>query len=95
MKSLKALFAVSILATTSACSYLKVEVEHVSHPFAGFPFGPPNEEDYLNVAQACLGREGSGWYVEHCLGYKIGETGFYGPKLSYIGRVGRKFDFKD
>lgn len=89
--------AITILVVLcTACTYLRTEVEHVSHPFAGRPFGPPSQEDALNQANACLGKETSSnvralWYVENCLGYKIGDTGFYGPTLTYTGRVGVKF----
>ncbi len=67
---------------------LRGEYEHVSHPFAGFPFGAKDEEDALHtigtVGRCSMGRG----YVELGTGYKLREAGFYGPELTGTVRVG-------
>lgn len=90
------LLAICMGFLSTGCTYLKTEVEHVSHPLAGKPFGPSTEEDALTQANVCAGKETrSGvralWYAENCLGYKLDRSGFFGPELTYTGRVGVKF----
>ena len=85
----------AIIATTIAlagCSHLesiRIEEEHVSHPFAGPPFGPSNEEDALDHVEI-LGRYvfEHNLYIDMGLGYKLADEGLYGPKLTGTVRVG-------
>jgi hypothetical protein len=70
------------------------EVEHVSHPFAGPPFGPRTEEDTLNMINV-----GGTWskdnvYMDVGLGYKFTDSGFHGPPLSFDMRVGYRIPLK-
>lgn len=85
-----------ILGTCSGCTSLSVEYEHVSHPFAGPPFGPRNEEDTIDHINACAVRE---WQVSErlnaygssCVGYLLTDGGFYGPSLTGTLRTGLSF----
>lgn len=77
----------------SGCTYATVELRHTSHPFAGPPFGPKSEEDSLNTANACAGRSKAGIFLEHCLGYKLSDGGFYGPEVTYDVRAGVRFEW--
>jgi hypothetical protein len=67
---------------------LGAEYEHVSHPFAGYPFGEKVEEDALHtvgtIGRCSMGRA----YVEGGVGYKVRDGGFYGPDLTGTLRVG-------
>ncbi len=88
-----ALLAACLIAL-QGCTYLSAEMQHVSHPLAGPPFGPKTEEDSLNTVNACAGRERQGWYVEQCLGYKLTDGGVYGPKLTYEARFGKRIQLR-
>jgi hypothetical protein len=90
MKKICIALLLSCCALTG-CTSLSLDASHTSHPFAGPPFGPASEEDSLNSISACLQREARGWYAEQCLGYKIGDGGFYGPRLIYTARAGMKW----
>lgn len=90
---MKALIALASMAILCGCTYATTEIRHISHPTAGPPFGPKTEEDSLNTANACIGVERKGWFFEHCLGYQLGDGGFYGPDLTYDARVGKRFEF--
>lgn len=65
-----------------------LEYEHVSHPFAGYPFGAAVEEDALHtvgtIGRCSMGRT----YLEGGVGYKVRDGGFYGPDLTGVVRVG-------
>ncbi len=91
--ALRALAFLLVWLLSQGCSYLKLEAEHISHPMAGYPVGPADQEDTLNQVNACLGKRArlgvrAMWYAEHCLGYKVTDGGFYGPSLTYTGRTG-------
>lgn len=95
---IKTLLAFALLLLCSGCTYVRSEIEHVSHPFAGKPFGPASEEDTLNQANLCFGKEWTTgpkllWYTENCLGYKLTDGGVYGPDLTYTGRAGAEYRF--
>lgn len=79
-------------ASLSACSGMRVELEHTSHPLAGAPFGPRSEEDSLNTLNVVKRIERGRYYSEIGLGYKIGDGGFYGPDLTGTVRIGVKLD---
>lgn len=88
----KRISAVAAVIALSGCSVLApttavVGLQHVSHPLAGPPFGPRNEEDSLDQLTAGLRWEYGNVVVEQRLGYKYVDGGFYGPKLSYYGSV--------
>lgn len=69
-----------------------VELAHTSHPFAGPPFGPTDEEDSLDRVNGCLRKDKrNGVYWEGCIGYKYVDGGFYGPKMTFDGRIGKRF----
>lgn len=85
-----------ILAQCAGCTSMRVEYEHQSHPFAGWPFGPANEEDTLDLINACLVRsaqvsERVRSFGESCLGYRLVDGGFYGPELTGGFRAGFEF----
>lgn len=93
---MKRIFVVGLMLMTSGCALtehcdsmsLRIEHEHVSHPLAGYPFGPASEEDALDhvgpVGRCTVGRG----YVDMNLGWKIGDGGFYGPRLTGGVRIG-------
>lgn len=83
--------ALMILAATialSGCTSLRAEWEHTSHPFAGEPFGPANEEDVLDTANLIARRQSGRFYTEAGLGWKLADGGFYGPELTFTYRAG-------
>lgn len=70
---------------------IRAEVEHVSHPLAGWPVSASNTEDGLSQANVVARWQSGRVYVEHGLGWNLqGENGggFYGPALTYTGRIG-------
>lgn len=72
------------------CDQAKISVEytHISHPLAGYPFGPGTEEDAVHTAGP-MGRCDMGRaYVEGGLGWKVRDAGFYGPELTGTLNVG-------
>lgn len=90
-------FLASALALTAltGCSVLpdtaRVEVEHISHPLAGWPVSADNAEDGLSQANVIARWQRGRVYVEHGIGMNLqGENGggFYGPAMTYTGRVG-------
>lgn len=85
----------AVLMALPACSLaphqLHAEIEHVSHPTAGWPVSASNTEDGLSQASLIARWQKGRAYVEHGLGYNLqGEHGggFHGPALTYTGRVG-------
>ncbi len=89
------LIAAGLLGSLSGCTSLSMEAQHVSHPLAGPPFGPITDEDSLDAINACAQRETKKWYVEQCIGYVYTDGGFYGPKLIWQGRFGRKWKLRN
>lgn len=70
---------------------VSAEIEHVSHPLAGPPFGPSNEEDGLSQATLTARWQKGRVYAESGLGYNLqgrNGGGFYGDPLTYTGRIG-------
>lgn len=69
-----------------------VELEHVSHPTAGWPLEPQQgSEDALTHVQALAQWDHGGAYLALGLGVKVqGENGggFYGPALTGSVRAG-------
>lgn len=83
-------------ALLSACTTLqpdsvRAELDHISHPLAGWPVNASNNEDGLTQANVIARWQVNRVYVEHGLGWNLqGENGggFYGPALTYTGRIG-------
>lgn len=88
-----ALCVLFMVAMSGCANYATVEIAHTSHPLAGRPFTDRTDEDSLDRVNGCVGRERAGWYAEGCVGYKYGDGGFVGPRMTFDGRVGRKFRF--
>lgn len=93
---MRTISAVTLLATLlQGCAAMpatvRAELEHVSHPLAGWPVSAANTEDGLSQFNV-IGHWRSGRvYVEHGLGWNLQGRdggGFYGPGLTYTGRVG-------
>jgi|ERR1044072_80997 hypothetical protein len=89
--------AVAILGALTGCSVIgrmcdekqvALQYTHVSHPFAGWPFGEKDEEDAVHtvgpVGRCTHGRS----YVDIGVGYKVREAGFYGPEVTGTVNVG-------
>lgn len=73
----------------SACAGIKVEHAHLSHPFAGPPFGSQIEEDYVDTINVVGRIEMGRFYMEAGPGYKLNPGGgFYGPELTFSSRMG-------
>lgn len=76
---------------------LRLGVDHVSHPTAGWPVGSKNQEDGLTATTATAVWRRGAWYAETGLGLNLKGSnggGFYGPALTYHGRIGREFQLK-
>ena len=88
--ALLALSSSGCTSVRSVCDESRVDFQytHVSHPFAGWPFGPEDEEDAVHtigpVARCTVGRG----YVDLGAGRKITESGFYGPNLTGTVNIG-------
>lgn len=92
------LVALILLSQLGGCSAMRptgatVELEHVSHPLAGWPTGPSNEEDGLSQVSGLLEWDIAGFRLQQGLGYKLEQGGFKGPELTYTGRISRTFRF--
>lgn len=72
----------------------KLELEHVSHPMAGWPTGPKSQEDSLTQVNGIASWTISGIRVESGLGYSLLDKGFYGPSLTYTGRISKEWRLK-
>lgn len=86
--------AVAVVSCMGGCTSLRVEYEHVSHPFAGWPFGSADEEDTLDHVNACLVKRAGHMFSESCLGYRLTDGGFYGPDLTGTIRMGAEFSLQ-
>lgn len=81
--------AVALLAVAlTGCTTVSVDTMHVSHPLKGYPFGPSNEEDTLDVLGVTARKEFGKMYIEHSLQYRYIDGGFAGDDFIYTGRVG-------
>jgi hypothetical protein len=83
----KTILLVAALLFTG-CASVRAEWEHTSHPFAGPPFGPTNEEDNLDTINIIGRRQMGHAYVEMGVGYKLADGGFDGPELTFTSRFG-------
>lgn len=84
----------ALLLTTLAltgCTSVGVEIEHNSHPLAGWPVSARDTEDSLSQANVIARWQKGRVYAEQGLGVNLrGENGggFFGPELTYTARVG-------
>lgn len=96
---MKALALIPLFALATGCVEVtrlpdsgRLELEHVSHPLAGWPVSAANTEDALTQANLVLRWDVSKRvFIEQGLGYNIQGAnggGFYGPAFTYTGRVG-------
>jgi hypothetical protein len=92
MKRLALLLAITTLPACSALpTSVRAELEHVSHPMAGWPVSANNTEDGLSQANVIARWQKGHVYVENGLGYNLQGRdggGFYGPAVTYTGRIG-------
>lgn len=86
-----------LIATLTGCAHvpaaviptaIRTEIEHVSHPLVGWPISARNNEDALSTVNVVARWTRGSFYVENGLGYKLKDSGFYGPDLTYVGRIG-------
>lgn len=94
MKSLTLFLAVFLSGCALSPTSARVELEHVSHPLAGWPVSANDTEDGLSQANVILHWQSGRVYVENGIGVNLqGENGggFYGPGLTYTGRIGYQF----
>lgn len=91
MKKSIALAALLLSGCAVTPEYSGIEWEHISHPMAGPPFGPEDEEDALDHVNGYAGwHVGQRGYVEITSGYRLVDEGFYGPDWTGGIRVGVK-----
>lgn len=92
MKTTSAVLLLALLLPGCATpASVRAEVEHVSHPMAGWPVSAANTEDGLSQFNVIGHWQSGRIYVEHGIGYNLqgrNGGGFYGPGLTYTGRVG-------
>lgn len=89
----KAYQCLPLLAILAGCApnFVRLEADHVSHPFAGFPFGPADEEAQLTHVNALAEWQSGGWYLTAGVGVKVLERDqrdFVGPGLTGTVRAG-------
>lgn len=94
---LLAVLAVCVLALlATGCANLTpvLEVEHISHPGAGWPVGPADEEAQLTQGNALVRYRKGGLYIDAGIGVKLYEKSqldFVGPRVTGTVRVGYEF----
>ena len=86
-------------ALSGCATTVRVEAEHISHPFAGWPVGPKDQEDGVSVANVLLewGNASQGPYLDLGLGQNLQGAdggGFYGPSLTAVARAGYAWRIK-
>lgn len=62
--------------------------EHNSHPLLGPPFGPKNEEDWLDTLGLRCSWHKDRYYLELGLSQQLTDSGFYGDGFIFTSRVG-------
>lgn len=89
---MKYLMLIPLLAGCSVLpDRLDLEAEHISHPAVGWPVSPSSDEDGLSQVQVIARWQSGPLYMQHGLGYNLQGRdggGFYGPGLTYTGRIG-------
>lgn len=89
--SAAALLAIALPGCGVMPSSVRAEVEHVSHPLAGWPVSAGSTEDGLSQFNVIGHWQTGRIYVENGIGYNLQGRdggGFYGPGLTYTGRIG-------
>lgn len=84
-------FLIALAMVSCTPNLIRLEAEHVSHPFAGWPFGPADEESQLTQVNALAEWQEGPWYASAGLGYKVWRRNpydFAGPRLTGSVRVG-------
>lgn len=86
-----------VVVLLGGCTSLKpisalVELEHVSHPLVGWPVNHDPEAG-LSQVSGLLRWDLNGVLIEQGLGYNLDPQGFYGPRLTYTGRISKEFRF--
>jgi hypothetical protein len=85
------LAAVLLVLQGCASTSLQVEVEHVSHPTDGWPFGSRYEEDGLTQASVLAGWRFGRTYIDAGVGANLrgrNGGGFYGSPITGTVRAG-------
>ena len=80
-----------VVLSMTGCATVRIEAEHISHPGAGWPFGPCDEEAQITQLNALLHWQRNGWYADAGVGVKVYERsqwGFVGPSVTGTVRVG-------
>ena len=87
---MKGLIVVAALALTGCATPNSVSLEHmhVSHPLLGPPFGPKNEEDWLDTLGFRAAWHRDRYYMELGLSQQLTDSGFYGDGFIFTSRVG-------
>ena len=91
MKAIIVLTALALGGCAAMPDRFSLEAEHVSHPLAGWPVSANDTEDGLSQANLMLKWKRGRVYMEQGIGVNLqGENGggFYGPELTYTGRIG-------
>lgn len=85
----KHLIALAALALAGCATPDRVSTgwSHVSHPLLGWPSGPANEEDVLDVADVRLEWNRGRYRFEASLGYQLANGGFYGDDFLFMSRA--------
>lgn len=88
--------ALAACLALSACvaPTLRIEAEHISHPMAGWPVGPADEEAQITQMSALLHWQRGPWYASVGVGVKVYEKtpwDFVGPDMTGTVRIGREF----
>jgi hypothetical protein len=93
---IRLILAISLTLTGCATS-IRTEVEHVSHPLAGWPVSDRYTEDGLSQANVIVHWQKADWYVDAGLGYNLkgrNGGGYYGPALTSTVRAGREWKLR-
>ena len=91
MKTALALACLMLTGCSILPNNMRAELEHNSHPLAGWPVSANDTEDGLSQANVIARWQKGCVYVESGLGYNLQGRdggGFYGPALTYTGRIG-------
>lgn len=88
MKRTIAIAALALTGCVSIPDSVSLEHTHVSHPLLGWPFGPGNQEDTLDVLGVRTRWTRGPYYVETGLGQQMKDSGFYGDGIIFTSRIG-------
>jgi hypothetical protein len=88
VKGLIAIAALSLTGCMSMPDRVDAGYTHVSHPLLGWPFGPADEEDFLDVLEVRAAWHKDRYFLEMGLGQQLTDSGFYGDGFIFTSRVG-------